>query len=146
MLCSQCSLLRFTHVCLFKEIPLGHLACHSSSWIFLISLVILSARVCVNKSFWRYFTYDGLEGVNSPARRSTSSQRCEGVIPLYRGLHPAGEKPATHTTRLQETWFPLLTPPKITPLPLVMVISQQRLGYGFLFKYPAWEDLSLLNP
>lgn len=111
--------------------------------IFPISLVVLSARVCVNTSFWRYFTYNGLEGVNSPARRSTFSQRCEGVVPLYRGLHPAGEKPATYTTRLQETWFPVLTPPKIIPLPLVTVISQQRLGYRF--KYPAW-DLSLLNP
>ena len=86
-----------------------------------------------------------LRRVNSPARRSTFSQRCEGVVPLCHGLHPAGEKPATYTTRLQETPFPLLAPPKIIPLPLVTVISRQRLGHGFLFKYPAW-DLSFLNP
>lgn len=56
MLWSQCGLLRFIHVSLFKEISLMPLARHSSSWIFLISLVVLSARVCLNVSVCRYFT------------------------------------------------------------------------------------------
>lgn len=95
-------------------------------------------------SFCHYFTYDGSGGVNSPALRATFSQRFEDVVSLHLGLHPAFEKPPVYTTCLQESWFPLLAPRKTDPLPLVTMISQQRLGYRLLFKYPAW-DVSLMN-